>query len=74
MRATTPDVIRSPGTCGPRASSGSAAASGCAPPNPTPTAARHPDLVKTNFTASAPNQVWVTDLTFVPTWAAVASV
>lgn len=36
--------------------------------------ARHPDLVKPNFTADAPNQLWVTDLTFVPTWAGVAYV
>ncbi len=41
---------------------------------PDPTAARHPDLVKRNFTANAPNQLWVTDLTFVPTWAGVAYV
>ncbi len=41
---------------------------------PDPTAARHPDLVKRQFTASAPNQLWVTDLTFVPTWAGVAYV
>ena len=39
-----------------------------------PAAARHPDLVKRKFTASAPNQLWVTDLTFVPTWAGVAYV
>jgi len=39
-----------------------------------PGAARHPDLVKRKFTASAPNQLWVTDLTFVPTWAGVAYV
>jgi putative transposase len=37
-------------------------------------AARHPDLVQRKFTANAPNQLWVTDLTFVPTWAAVAYV
>jgi putative transposase len=37
-------------------------------------AARHPDLVKRRFTASGPNQLWVTDLTFVPTWAGVAYV
>jgi putative transposase len=37
-------------------------------------AARHPDLVQRKFTASAPNQLWVTDLTFVPTWAGVAYV
>lgn len=30
------------------------------------TAARHPDLVKRNFTATRPNELWVTDLTFVP--------
>ena len=41
---------------------------------PDPTAARHPDLVKRNFTATAPNQLWVTDLTYVPTWAGVAYV
>ncbi len=35
---------------------------------------RHPDLVKRKFTAAAPNQLWVTDLTFVPTWAGVAYV
>ena len=37
-------------------------------------AARHPDLVKRNFTASSPNQLWVTDLTYVPTWSGVAYV
>ncbi len=41
---------------------------------PDPTAARHPDLVGRDFTATAPNQLWVTDLTFVPTWAGVAYV
>lgn len=39
-----------------------------------PAATRHPDLVKRQFTATAPNQLWVTDLTFVPTWAGVAYV
>jgi putative transposase len=28
-----------------------------------------PDLVKRNFTAEAPNQLWVADITYVPTWA-----
>jgi putative transposase len=37
-------------------------------------AARHPDLVRRDFTAAAPNALWVTDLTFVPTWAGVAYV
>ena len=41
---------------------------------PDDTATRHPDLVKRDFTAAAPNQLWVTDLTFVPTWAGVAYV
>jgi len=35
-------------------------------------APRSPDLVKRNFTATAPNQLWVTDLTYVPTWSGVA--
>lgn len=39
---------------------------------PGPTAARHPDLVKREFSATAPNRRWVTDLTFMPTWAGVA--
>lgn len=37
-------------------------------------AARHPDLVGRDFTATAPNQLWVVDLTFVATWAGVAYV
>jgi putative transposase len=37
-------------------------------------AARSPDLVKRDFTATAPNQLWVTDLTYVPTWSGVAYV
>src|SRR4029077_6549155 len=37
-------------------------------------AARHPDLVGRDFTATAPNQLWVTDITYVPTWAGVAYV
>tara|TARA_R100000365_G_C2746546_1_gene75863 strand:- start:2811 stop:3605 length:795 start_codon:yes stop_codon:yes gene_type:complete len=41
---------------------------------PDPTSPRHPDLVKREFTAAAPNLLWVTDLTFVPTWAGVAYV
>jgi putative transposase len=41
---------------------------------PDDTAARHPDLVKRDFTATAPNQLWVTDLTYVSTWAGVAYV
>ena len=38
-------------------------------------AGRHPDLlVKRQFTANEPNRLWVTDLTFVATWAGVAYV
>ena len=37
-------------------------------------ATRHPDLVKPDFTATAPNQLWVTDLKFVPTWVGAAYV
>jgi putative transposase len=33
---------------------------------------RRDDLVKRNFTATGPNQLWVTDLTYVPTWSGVA--
>lgn len=29
---------------------------------------RPPDLVERQFTAERPNQLWVTDLTYVPTW------
>ena len=41
---------------------------------PDPTAVRHPDLMKRHFSAAAPNQLWVTDLTSVATWADVAYV
>lgn len=41
---------------------------------PDPGMPRHPDLVKRDFTATGPNQLWVTDLTFVPTWAGIAYV
>jgi putative transposase len=37
-------------------------------------APRSPDLVKRDFTADAPNRLWVTDLTYVPTWSGVAYV
>ena len=35
---------------------------------------RPPDLVDRDFTADHPNRLWVTDLTFVPTWQGVAYV
>lgn len=37
-------------------------------------AGRHPDLVNRQFVAGRPNELWVTDLTFVATWAGVAYV
>jgi putative transposase len=39
-----------------------------------PVAPRHPDLVGRQFRAEAPNQLWVTDLTYVPTWAGMGYV
>ena len=39
-----------------------------------PDAWRAPDLVNRNFTAAAPNQLWVTDLTYVPTRSGMAYV
>ncbi len=41
---------------------------------PDDQAARSPDLVERNFAATEPNRLWVTDLTFVPTWQDVAYV
>jgi putative transposase len=41
---------------------------------PDEQAARHPDLVDRQFTADRPNALWVTDLTYVPTWGGVAYV
>lgn len=41
---------------------------------PDPTSVRHPDLVKRDFSATGPNQLWVTDLTYVPTFAGIAYV
>lgn len=37
-------------------------------------ATRHPDLVDRQFVAERPNGLWVTDLTYVPTWSGVAYV
>jgi putative transposase len=39
-----------------------------------PEAVRAPDLVNRNFKADAPNQLWVTDLTYVPTRSGMAYV
>src|SRR5690606_28538586 len=37
-------------------------------------AGRHPDLVERRFSATRPNELWVTDLTYVPTWGGVVYV
>ncbi len=39
---------------------------------PDPAAARPPDLVAREFTAARPNQLWVVDFTYVPTWSGMA--
>ena len=41
---------------------------------PDDKATRPPDLVNRDFTATAPNQLWVTDLTYVPTWSGMVYV
>ena len=38
------------------------------------TVARAPDLVRRDFTANAPNELWVTDLTYVATWSGMVYV
>jgi putative transposase len=35
----------------------------------SPTQMGAPDLVKRDFTASAPDELWVADITYIPTWA-----
>ncbi|MGH3550382.1 MAG: IS3 family transposase [Pseudonocardiaceae bacterium] len=39
---------------------------------PDPAAVRPPDLVKRDFSATAPNQLWVVDFTYAPTWSGMA--
>ena len=39
---------------------------------PDASAARPPDLVERNFHAERPNQLWVVDFTYVPTWSGMA--
>jgi putative transposase len=41
---------------------------------PDPSAPRPADLVERDFSAKRPNELWVTDLTYVPTWSGVAYV
>jgi len=39
---------------------------------PDPGQPRHPDLVHRSFGADAPDRLWVTDITYVPTWSGFA--
>ena len=39
---------------------------------PDSSALRPPDLVQRDFTAPAPNRLWIVDFTYVPTWAGTA--
>jgi putative transposase len=39
---------------------------------PDPAATRAPDLVKRDFSAERPNQLWLVDFTYVPTWSGMA--
>ena len=41
---------------------------------PDDSADRHPDRVDRKFVADRPNRLWVTDLTYVPTWSGVVYV
>jgi putative transposase len=42
---------------------------GPSPPRRTPGTPPAPDLVRRDFTAVAPDRLWVADITYVPTWA-----
>ena len=44
----------------------SGCAAGCAPPSPSPTDQKVPDLLKRDFTAAAPNNRYVGDITYLP--------
>jgi putative transposase len=70
--AMTWAAIRSPGTCARPGLIGARRGKRVKTTKPDLKAARHPDLVRRTFTAAAPNQLWVSDLTFVSTWAGVA--
>jgi putative transposase len=37
-------------------------------PDPAAVTARPPDLVQRDFTATAPNRLWLVDFTYAPTW------
>lgn len=41
---------------------------------PDPAATRPADLVERDFTASGPNRLWVSDMTYVPTWSGMGYV
>jgi putative transposase len=40
---------------------------------PDPDARRRPDLVNRDFTASAPNELWVADFSYLRCWEGVCS-
>jgi putative transposase len=44
----------------------------CITTRPDAGAARPPDRVQRDFTAAAPNRLWLVDFTYVPTWAGMA--
>ena len=46
---------------------------GPAPSRRTPGASPAPDLVQRQFTAAAPDRLWVADITYIPTWAGFRS-
>ena len=57
-----------------RASGGPAEPRSASPPRPTRTHIRAPDLVKRNFTATRPDELWVADFTYCSTWSGVVYV
>ena len=74
MPARPSAVIRSPGSCVSWASAVCVGGRKFRTTRPDDRAARPPDLVDRQFTATRPNELWVTDLTYVPTWSGVAYV
>ena len=56
----------SPGSCASNRSPGCGCAAGSAPPSPSPPTRSVPDLLGRDFTAAAPNQRYVGDITYLP--------
>jgi putative transposase len=61
-RCTVERIMRANGIVGARRDKGFKTT------RPDPAAVRPPDLVRRNFRASRPNQLWVVDFTYVTTW------